>query len=264
METGDKVVVTDRGVVRTILLNRQEKKNALDASMYPALIGGIKEAARDEGVRILVVTGTGEYFSSGNDLGNFLTAVSSGITPEDMAEQGKAWLHDLVKELIDFPKILVAAVNGPALGILFTTLPLFDLVFASPTATFSAPFSKLGQVPEGCSTITFPLLMGHSLATQVLLFGRVMTAEEAKNKGIVTEIVTGDLMEAVYLKLEELVRLPRGSLEAGKRLLRGGRRKEELHRVNREECEVLVERWLSQECMEAVLNFFEEKSRAKL
>jgi len=249
--------------VRTITLQRPEKKNALNAEMFDALNHRLREAAADQEVKVVVLTGAGEHFSSGNDLGNFLTAVSKGLDPLEMAERGRAMLDNLVSELIDFSKPLIASVNGPTVGIMFTTLPLFDLVYASPTATFSAPFTKLGQVPEGCSSFTFPQMMGHSLATEVLLLGRTLTAEEAKKIGLITEVLDGSLDEAVARKAEQVVRLPQESLREGRRLLRTWTR-EQLHKTNQEECRVLVKRWQSEECMEAIMEFFAAKKRAKL
>jgi len=259
----EKVVISEEKGVRTIRLQRPEKKNALDAEMFDALTHQLKQAAADEEVKVVVLTGAGEHFSSGNDLGNFLTAVSKGLHPADMAERGRAMLDNLVSEMIDFSKPLIAAVNGPTVGIMFTTLPLFDLVYASPTATFSAPFTKLGQVPEGCSSFTFPQMMGHSLATQVLLVGRILTAEEARKIGLVTEVLHGSLGEAVARKAEQMVGLPQESLREGRRLLRSWTR-EQLHKANQEECRVLVERWQSEECMAAIMEFFASRKKAKL
>jgi len=259
----DKVVASDEKGVRTITLQRPEKKNALDPEMFEALTHQLREAAADQEVKVVVLTGAGEHFSSGNDLGNFLTAVAKGLDPVEMAERGRAMLDNLVSELINFSKPLIAAVNGPTVGIMFTTLPLFDLVFASPTATFSAPFTKLGQVPEGCSSFTFPQTMGHSLATKVLLLGHILTVEEAKNIGLVTEVLDGSLGEAVARKAEQMMSLPQESLREGRRLLRSWTR-EQLHKANQEECRVLVERWQSEECMAAIVEFFASKKKAKL
>ena len=209
-----------------------------------------------------MITGAGDSFSSGNDLGNFLTALSSNQfkSKEEMAEFGGQLLHGIVKAFIDFPKPLIAAVNGAAIGIMFTTLPLFDLVFATPTATFLAPFSRLGQAPEGCSTFTFPQLMGTARATEVLLMGKKINSEQAKNLGLVNEIIPGDFMTEVQDRVKKLVLLPQGSIMESKALMRRWN-KEELHMVNVEECKMLVRRWQSDECMEAVLNFFQRKAK---
>ena len=209
-----------------------------------------------------MITGAGDSFSSGNDLGNFLTVLSSNQfnSKEEMAEFGGQLLHGIVKVFIDFPKPLIAAVNGAAIGIMFTTLPLFDLVFATPTATFLAPFSRLGQAPEGCSTFTFPQLMGTARATEVLLLGKKINAEQAETLGLVNEIIPGDFMIEVQDRVKKLVLLPQGSIMESKALMRRWN-KEKLHMVNVEECKMLARRWQSDECMEAVLNFFQRKSK---
>ena len=209
-----------------------------------------------------MVTGAGDSFSSGNDLGNFLTALSSNQfkSKEEMAEFGGKLLHGIVEAFINFPKPLIAAVNGPAIGIMFTTLPLFDLVFATPTATFLAPFSRLGQAPEGCSTLTFPRLMGSVRATEVLLLGKKINSEQAKTLGLVNEIIFGDFMPEVHRCVKDLVKLPQGSIMESKALMRRWN-KDELHKVNMEECRMLIRRWQSDECMEAVLNFFGRKAK---
>jgi peroxisomal 3,2-trans-enoyl-CoA isomerase len=209
-----------------------------------------------------VITGAGDSFSSGNDLGNFLTALSSNQfkSKEEMAEFGSQLLDGIVKVFIDFPKPLIAAVNGVAIGIMFTTLPLFDLVYATPTATFLAPFSRLGQAPEGCSTFTFPQLMGTARATEVLLLGKKINAEQAKTLGLVNEIIPQDFMTEVQDRVKKLVMLPQGSIMESKALMRRWN-KEKLHMVNVEECKMLARRWQSDECMEAVLNFFQRKAK---
>ena len=209
-----------------------------------------------------MVTGAGDSFSSGNDLGNFLTAMSSTQfdSKEEMAEFGGKLLHGIVEAFIDFPKPLISAVNGAAIGIMFTILPLFDLVFATPTATFLAPFSQLGQAPEGCSTLTFPRLMGGARATEILLMGKRINSEQAKNVGLVNEIISGDFMSQVYHRIEDLVKLPEGSILESNALMRRWNKKE-LHKVNIEECQLLVRRWQSDECMNAVLSFFERKAK---
>jgi len=258
----EKFLITDQDGVRIITLNRPKKKNAFDQSMYPKMDQILKNADMDSSVKVCVLTGSGDSFSSGNDLGNFLDALSSNqfSSKEEMAEFGGKLLHGTVKTLIDFSKPIIAAVNGPAIGIMFTTLPLFDLVFASSTATFLAPFSRLGQAPEGCSTYTFPRLMGTSKAVELLLLGRKIGVNEAKHLGLVNEIFTDNFMKHVIEQAIILAKLPSGSVKEGKRLMSQWN-KEELHRVNEEECKVLIKRWQSEECLEAVLEFFQRKGK---
>ena len=91
-------------------------------------------------------------FSSGNDLNNFETALSSGQNLDQVAEQGRIMLRDFVRTILLCSKILIAAVNGDGVGIMFTVLPLFDLVFCVPGAKFNAPFSRLVfQLFQGCN-----------------------------------------------------------------------------------------------------------------
>ena len=117
-----------------------------------------------------------------------------------------------------------------------------------------------GQATEGCSTLTFPQLMGTARATEVLILGKKISAEEAAAVGLVNQIIRGDFLAEVSERARELAVLPPGSVRHGKELMRRWGR-EELHRVNREECKVLVERWQSDECMEAVLAFFQRRAK---
>ncbi|KRX95249.1 Enoyl-CoA delta isomerase 2, mitochondrial, partial [Trichinella pseudospiralis] len=190
-------------------------------------------------------------------LNNFL------VKPPDtakMAADAKLLLRDFVGAFIDHPKVLVAAVNGPAVGISVTILGLFDLVFASDNATFHTPFTSLGQSPEGCSSFTFPLLMGNTKAFEMLLFNRKITAQEAKRRNIVTEVFQQDTFsEQVNKRIEQLSALPPQGLLISKKVLRQWTRAE-LHDANAVECEVLVGRWQSDECTESVMNFFKKRS----
>ncbi len=115
-----------------------------------------------------------------------------------------------VSAFIDFPKPLLAAVNGPAVGIPVTSLGLCDVVFASDRATFHTPFASLGQSPEGCSSYIFPKIMGQAKANEVLLFGRKLTAQEAFDRGLVTEIFPdSSFQEDLQKKLDQYSQLPR-------------------------------------------------------
>ncbi|XP_074843833.1 enoyl-CoA delta isomerase 2 isoform X2 [Carettochelys insculpta] len=251
-----QVTTTDN--ITKIVFNRPGKKNAITTQMYREIIQALEEAATDDSV-ITVITGNGDYYCSGNDLNNFTNIPSSGL--EKMAKDGAVLLEDFVNHFIDFPKPLIAVVNGPAVGISVTLLGLFDIVYATERATFHTPFSELGQSPEGCSSYMFPKIMGLSKANEMLLFNRKLTAEEACAWGLVTEVFPDKAFQKeVWIRLKAYANLPKNSLALSKQLIRGVE-KETLHAVNCRECEVLKERWLSDECMNAIMSFFQKKSK---
>eukprot|EP01084_Bolivina_argentea_P181751 313848_1 len=128
-------------------------------------------ADNDPNVNVIVVTGTGKYFSSGNDLSGFAKGFTSGLSKRDLALQAKVTLSKFTVSIIDCRKPIICGVNGPAIGIAVTMLNIFDIVYASNTATFETPFSALGQSPEGLSSYEFPKRMGLSKASEVLLLG---------------------------------------------------------------------------------------------
>jgi peroxisomal 3,2-trans-enoyl-CoA isomerase len=122
-----------------------------------------------------------EFYSSGNDLKNFTDALASGGEGADLAAMARgscATLVRFVDAFIDFPKALIAAVNGPAHGVAVTTALLADLLYTNEQATFTTPFTKLGQNPEGCSSILFPAILGQR-ANRMLLLGETLTAQES-------------------------------------------------------------------------------------
>ena len=231
----------------------------------------MNEAANDPSVKVAVLTGTGEYYSSGNDLNNFAKMMSMvGDAADPLAASAKVGGEVMVKfeeAFINFPKPLIAMVNGPAVGIMVTTLSLCDAVLASDTATFSTPFTSLAQSPEGCSSLTFPLIMGTLVASDVLLFGRVLNAQEAANFGLVSRVVPKDKFDQVCGSfIQNVAALPTGSMQASKRLIRGASgqamSRDTLLKVCHEEAETLMKCWQSEECAAAIANFL-SKSKKK-
>lgn len=254
----EHIAVTREGGLKTIVFNRPSKYNALNHKMYKEIITALEQAGQDDSV-VTLLTGAGQYFCSGNDLNNFLNIPPEG--PQKLAADGKEILQKFVSTFIDFPKPIVAAVNGPAVGISVTLLALLDIVYASDTATFHTPFMSLGQSPEACSSYLFPKIMGHAKAQEVLLAGRKLTAVEACNYGLVTEVFPhADFQKEVEQRMKHIAGLPPKSLSLSKQLCRSAE-KEFLHNVNNKECELLAERWLSDECAEAVMSFMKRKAK---
>jgi len=254
------IVRSRNGKIYKIQLNRPQKKNALTPEMYEAITIGLQEAANDPETTITVIEASGDYYCSGNDLSNF-TKIKG---PEDipaMAADAKKLLLKFVGTFIDHPKILVALLNGPAVGIAVTTLGLCDLVYAVDTATLHTPFATLAQTPEGCSSYVFPRLMGNSKAMEMAVLGKVVSAEEAKQRNLVTECFpASNFKQEVSKRIQYYSELPPENLKLSKDLLRGMDRKV-LHEVNKKECDLLEQRWQSQECLNAVMSFFTKKSK---
>ncbi|XP_069349608.1 enoyl-CoA delta isomerase 2 isoform X2 [Eulemur rufifrons] len=276
----ETLVVTSEDGITKIMLNRPTKKNAMnrqedyncghfiqhwhslfsvcELQMYHEIMLALEAASKDDSP-ITVITGNGDYYSSGNDLTNFTDIPSGGV--EEKAKNSAILLRNFVGCFIDFPKPLVAVVNGPAVGISVTTLGLFDAVYSTDRATFHTPFSQLGQSPEGCSSYTFPRIMSPSKATEMLIFGKKLTAREACAQGLVTEVFPDSTFQKeVWTRLKTYAKLPPNALRISKEVIRN-KEKEKLHAINAEECSVLQERWLSDECMNAVMDFLSRKAK---
>ncbi|NXF87916.1 ECI2 isomerase, partial [Eubucco bourcierii] len=254
----ETLLVTTKNNITKIMFNRPDRKNAISHKMYREIMKALEEAGKNDST-IAVITGSGDYYSSGNDLNNFANIQPGEM--EKMAKDAAVLLKEFVDHFIDFPKPLIAMVNGPAIGISVTVLGLCDVVYASDTATFHTPFSHLGQSPEGCSSYLFPKIMGVAKANEMLLFNKKLTAAEACAQGLVTEVFPNrTFQKEVWAKVEAYSRLPKNSLAVSKQLLRS-LEKEKLHEVNKRECETLRERWLSDECANAIVSFFQKSSK---
>ena len=131
----------DHGLAK-ITLNKPKKKNAFSKVMYNELDKALRRLSKEEDVKLIMLTGSGDYYSSGNDLSNF----SEIMHPLTIAKQSREICYSFVDSFISCNKPIVVAVNGPAFGIAVTTLGLTDKVFASCAATFKTPFAELGQV----------------------------------------------------------------------------------------------------------------------
>ncbi|THD25250.1 Enoyl-CoA delta isomerase 2 mitochondrial [Fasciola hepatica] len=229
--------------------------------MYRIWTKNLVDASNNPEVKLVIITGVGDYFSSGNDLTTFIKPLQSGTPIAQVASEGRAILYQFVAAFIDCNKPLVALINGPAIGISVTTLGLYDFVVTADHATFHTPFVNLGQTPEGCSSHTFPQIMGPLRANDMLLFNRKLTAQEALEWGLVNRMFpANEFSSSCDRLLQEMAQLPSETLRFSKEIMRA-RDRDVLHAVNERECERLAERWTSQECMQAVSQFFKRTSQ---
>jgi enoyl-CoA hydratase/carnithine racemase len=204
------LVQRDAGVV-TLEFYRREKKNAITLGMYAALADTLADAASDDAVAVALLQGQADLFTSGNDVRDFLT-------PPDASDRPA---HRFLRTIGTFPKPIVAAVGGPAIGIGTTMLMHCDFVLAATESRFQLPFVPLGLCPEAGSSLLLPQLAGHRLAAQLLLLGNPFDAEVAREAGIVTTIVGSESLLAEARTLaDRLARLPRDAMRTTKALLR--------------------------------------------
>ncbi|HXX03775.1 MAG TPA: crotonase/enoyl-CoA hydratase family protein [Xanthobacteraceae bacterium] len=209
----EPVIVTDDGGVRTVRINRPEKKNALTQAMYAEMTRALREADASDSIRCVVFAGAPGAFCAGNDIADFLKAA-----------QGGSDLHALgfVEEIARSRTPKVAAVGGVAVGVGTTMLFHCDHVVASVEATFSTPFLKLGLLPEAASTLLAPMRMGYARAFALLAMGRPLSAQDAKDAGIVNAVVEAGQLDAVALQAAwEIAALPPKALAVTRALLRG-------------------------------------------
>lgn len=209
----DILIHTENGIA-TFTFNRLDKKNSITRHMYAALADGLEAAATDAAVRVVVFQGHETVFSAGNDLADFLNNPSAD---ED------APVFRFLRAVSSFPKPVVAAVCGPAVGIGTTLLFHCDLVYAGDNAAFSMPFVNLGLCPEAASSLLVPQMLGYHRAAEALLLGEPFLAEAALEVGLVNRVVppseANNLARAVAAKLAAK---SSSSLIESKRLMKQG------------------------------------------
>jgi len=211
----DLVIVRDDGPIRTLRMNRPDKKNALTLAMYEAMSAALESAGSSPALRCVVIAGAPGAFCAGNDLADFLAMVENA---EGLAAPILRFLHALARA----EKPLVAAVSGLAVGIGTTMLLHCDHVVAGSDARFSTPFVQLGLVPEAGSSLIGPRRFGHARAFALLAMGRPLDAAAAHAAGIVNTVVAPAEVDAEAMKAaREIAALPAEALAASRALLRG-------------------------------------------
>lgn len=233
-----------------IRLNRADKKNALTGDMYNGISDALDRLENDNDLRVGLITGTTDCFTAGNDLVDFMKGAS--IVGQSPVGRFLATIPALTKPL-------VAAVNGPAVGVGTTMLLHCDLVYAAPGAKFQMPFINLGLCPEAGSSLLLPQLVGYRRATELLMLCDAFTAEEAKEMGIVNAVLPADQYQQHALEqAKRLARQPPSSIRAAKKLMRMASQ-EALKNVMAEEGRLFTEMLDGGEAKEAFAAFFEKR-----
>lgn len=187
----DLVLTEQQGQVLVVRINRLDRKNALTHDMYTALGDALVAAEQESSVRCVLFTGSNDCFTAGNDLRDFAKGLPGAFEHTPVGR--------FLVLLASATKPVVAAVNGPAVGIGTTMLLHCDFVFAGSNARFQMPFVNLGLCPEGGSSLLLPTWIGRARAAELLMLGGAFSAEDASRLGLINRICEPEQTEAVAL-----------------------------------------------------------------
>ena len=246
----DEILIAENGGILTLRINRPDRRNALTAAMYTAIADALEQADADASIRVIFITGTHDCFTSGNDLQDFLQNPPTGEQSPVMR-----FLHTLVA----LKKPIVAAVNGPAVGVGTTLLLHCDLIYAATSSVFQLPFVNLGLCPEAASSYLLPALVGLPKAAEILLLGEPFDAETAFNYGMINAVFAdGECRDRAYEKAEKLAAQPAAGIRLSKYLLRKVNA-EQVRAVIAEEAGYFKDMLQSPEAKEAMSAFLEKR-----
>lgn len=244
------VTTTEDGVLR-LELHRPEKKNALTVAMYQALIEALETADSNPEVRVVLIHGQAEVFSSGNDLKDFL---QKPATSDDHPA------FRFVRTISATKKPIVAAVTGLCIGVGATMLLHCDLVYAGQSTKFALPFVNLGLCPEAGSSLLLPLGAGRARAAELLLLGESFGADQAAACGMVSTVLAdAEVLPHALAQARKLAHKPPAALRAAKALMSDGFSAQVLNAIRTESAQ-FQRQLLSPEAKEAFSAFLEKRA----
>ncbi len=245
------LLIEDRGPIRVLTLNRPEKRNAFDVALASAITDALGAASSDDGVRAVVVTGAGPYFTAGVDVNVFVGMAQAG----DLSQLVR--LHEPIRSCA---KPVIAAVQGPAVGMGVTLLPHFDMVYAAEHATFMVPFMRLGLGVEFAGSFHLTRAMGLSRTKELVLRGKPIDAATAERWNLVTRVFPGESLLADVLEIAgDVAAQPAGAVKDARGVLAKGLETLEADAAIAEENRILSTRYGSPENVEAVMAFLSRK-----
>lgn len=252
-EAAGPILTHKQDGITTLKMNRPARLNGWTMEMMNALKQGFKTAAQDDETRVLVLTGADPYYCAGVNLSSTIRPMH----PRKLCTMIRDYNQALFDMFLDFPKPVLVAVNGPAIGASVTSATLCDAIIASEKATFSTPFAALRVPPEGCSSVHLARLIGEANANRMLGGeGWKPTAEEALEAGLVSWITRHDKLE------EEARRIAREWIDSGAvRSFRGGSGRDELKAINARESIALANAFLGTPFMRAQFEFLWGKKK---
>ena len=218
MPSHETIDLTIEGPAARILLNRPDALNAWNEQFGNDLRDAVRAVAADESIRAVLITGAGRGFSSGADLKEQRGSDDGGLP--DLSARLKEIYHPIITELREMPKPVIAAVNGPAVGIGCSLALAADLIVAAESAYLLLAFVNVGLVPDGGSTAFLPARVGYARAAEMAMLGERVPAQQALDWGLINQVVPDGELESVSTALlERLANGPTASYAGSKRLL---------------------------------------------
>src|SRR5512136_876236 len=203
-----------------ITLDRPEVLNALSETMKNELIHVLQETEEDNRIRVMILTGRGRGFCAGADLNRFVEAQEND---KDHKKKIRFGSLDLPRAFIQYPKPIIAAINGPSYGFGFTVTLTCDIRLASDRARFSLAFVRIGVTPEFCSTYFLPRLIGYGRAAELIFTARPFDAQEALEIGAVNQIIPHNRLIPEARKIaKQIAAMPPAAVQKSKEILRHG------------------------------------------
>ena len=217
-EVDQHVNVETEGGVAWIRLNRPEKMNAIGALTRKQLGEAIKQAERDDAVRVVVLTGTGRAFSAGADVTELGQPGAGMRTPEDVGNVLRTEYMPMLVRLRTMPKPVIAAMNGPAAGIGASYALACDIRIATPEAYLLEAFINIGLAPDGGVSWLLPRLAGTGIAYEMFFTGKPLSATDAHRLGVINRLVPAERLEEEVREIaNHLASQPRQALAGAKR-----------------------------------------------
>ncbi|XP_032870525.1 chromodomain Y-like protein isoform X1 [Amblyraja radiata] len=252
----DIVVRKQDGFTHILLSTKSSENNSLNPEVMKEMQSALNTAAADDS-KLVLLSAVGSVFCCGLDFIYFIRRLTDDRKRESIKMTES--IRSFVNTFIQFKKPIIVAVNGPAIGLGASILPLCDVVWANEKAWFQTPYATFGQTPDGCSSLTFPRIMGLASANEMLFSGRKLTAQEACAKGLVSQVFwPGTFSQEVMVRIKELVACNSLVLEESKALVRNAM-KGDLEQTNENESYVLRKIWSSSQGMDSMLRYLQKK-----
>jgi len=248
------ILLSTTNNVTRMTLNNPKKLNGWDFAMMARMKECFQILRKDDETKVVLLTGSDPYYGAGANLSGYITLKH----PKTFHAEARDGNEELFNNFLDFPKPILVAANGPALGATVTASTLCDGILASERATFLTPFVKLKVPAEGCSSVHFERILGKDGADRMLLKGEKISAKDAKEIGLVIDVVPHEDL------LQEAQKIAESWVSCGKkRAIPGNQNVEEYREVNKRESVQVADAFLSYNFLDYQENFLRSKGKSK-